>query len=185
MANKYVERDEAPFKEKLWKVLDQAMEDVARRELVGRRLLHVKGPFGLGFKTVSLGDVEAQPGVSYSLTLPLFYIYKTFTLNLRDIAAYEKQGVILDTSSVVRATLECARMEDQVLFKGSADVPGLITAKGVSSSKLSSWEEVGKAADDVITAVTELDKKGFHGPYTLAFPLSGIIYCSGDTPRGI
>jgi len=34
--------------------------------------------------------------------------------------------------------------------------------------KLSAWDKVGVAADDLIKAITILDNAGFHGPYTLA-----------------
>ncbi|MCX6675018.1 MAG: family 1 encapsulin nanocompartment shell protein, partial [Methanothrix sp.] len=54
------------------------------------------------------------------------------------------------------------------IFQGTRGLPGLISSKGVSELKLSSWDAMGKAVEDVISAVTMLDKAGFHGPYSLA-----------------
>jgi uncharacterized linocin/CFP29 family protein len=34
--------------------------------------------------------------------------------------------------------------------------------------RLSSWEQVGTAQNDVIAAVRALDEVGFHGPYAVA-----------------
>jgi uncharacterized linocin/CFP29 family protein len=34
--------------------------------------------------------------------------------------------------------------------------------------KLSSWDEIGTAAGNIINAITELDSAGYHGPYSLA-----------------
>ena len=38
----------------------------------------------------------------------------------------------------------------------------------LQSLHLSAWDKIGKAVEDIISAVTILDKAGFHGPYTLA-----------------
>jgi len=59
-------------------------------------------------------------------------------------------------------------MEDNLIFKGTKEAPGLLTAKGNSQIKLSPWEEAGSATEDIIRALTILDKDGFHGPYALA-----------------
>lgn len=168
MANKYLARGDAPFGEKLWKTLDDAMIEAAKSRLVGRRLLHVEGPFGLGLKSVPLRDVEVKPGVLAGESLPLLMIQKEFALGVRDLAGYEREKIALDLSALTETALECAALEDDLLFNGTKGMPGLLTAKGVSRHKLTPWEKVGTAADDVIQAVTALDGAGFHGPYSLA-----------------
>ncbi len=168
MANKYLARDDAPFGDKMWNLIDTAMTEAAKRLLVGRRLLHVDGPFGLGLKSVPLQDEKTESGLIAGRSLPVLLIEQPFTLGARDLANYESQQVAFDPSPVVQAARECARLEDDLIFNGAAGVPGLLTAAGVNKLDLSAWDEAGAAAADVIRALTVLDEAGFHGPYSLA-----------------
>jgi len=75
-----------------------------------------------------------------------------------------------DTSYALRARARpaaCASAEDALIFQGAPGIPGLLSAKGSQSVKISPWEAVGAAADEIIGAVTALDDAGFHGPYTM------------------
>jgi uncharacterized linocin/CFP29 family protein len=168
MTNKYLSRGDAPIEEKTWGKLDDIMLQAARSVLAGRRILNIDGPYGLGLKTVALSDPEITSAPVVSPVLPLALIYRGFTMSKRDLAAYEKDGIFLDTKAVAAAAIECAKLEDGLVFNGAKDVPGLLTSKGSSQIKLSSWDEVGTAATDIIKAVTELDNAGYHGPYALA-----------------
>lgn len=167
MANKYLAREDAPFGSETWKVLDSTMVEAAKRELVGRRLLHIEGPFGLGLKAVPLGDAETESGLIASQVLPVLLIRETFTLGARDLANYERDGIELDTAAVAKAAITCAQREDKLIFNGAANMPGLLT-KAANTVTLSAWDKIGAAADDIIKAITTLDRAGFHGPYTLA-----------------
>jgi uncharacterized linocin/CFP29 family protein len=168
MTNKYLGREAAPFGSEIWELLDAAMKEAARNELIGRRLLDVEGPFGLGLKSVPLEDLETESGLVTSQVMPVVFIRKPFTLGTRDLAYYEREGVVLDTCPVSETARLCARYEDNLIFHGTANVPGLLTVKGSNSMKLLSWEEVGAAANGIIEAITRLDDAGFHGPYSLA-----------------
>jgi len=168
MANKYLAREDTPFGSEIWEVLDAAMKEAAESRLVGRRLLDVEGPFGLGLKSVPLGDAETESGLIASQVLPVVFIQKTFSLGTRDLANYEREGIALDTCPVSETARECARLEDDLIFHGIANVPGLLTAGDSNSMNLLSWEEVGAAAKGIIEAISRLDDAGFHGPYSLA-----------------
>jgi uncharacterized linocin/CFP29 family protein len=174
MANKYLAREDAPFESEIWGALDEAMVDVAKGVLVGRRLLEVEGPYGLGLKSAPLKDETLQSGMIATEPLPLILIYEEFDLGARDLANYELRGISLDRSAVADATLAVAEREDALVFYGSEElgVPGLLTAEGTGSVSLWDWDEVGNAVDNVIEAVTTLDEAGFHGPYALALPPS-------------
>jgi uncharacterized linocin/CFP29 family protein len=100
--------------------------------------------------------------------IPLALISQGFTIAKRDVAAFERDGVILDTKPIAITAIECAKIEDEMIFKGTKDISGLLTARGSNNLKLSSWSEIGTAADDLIKAITTLDAAGFHGPYCLA-----------------
>lgn len=168
MANNYLARNGAPFGPEIWEKLDFAMKEAAESQLVGRRLLNVDGPFGLGLKSVPLGDEEAESGLIASQVLPVVLIQKSFTLGTRDLANYEREPVILDTCPVSDTARECARLEDSLIFNGTTDVPGLLTMGASNSMNLLAWDEVGAAAKGIIEAITRLDDAGFHGPYSLA-----------------
>ncbi len=170
MANKYLAREDAPFGSDLWRALDEAMMEAAKGQLVGRRLLELEGPYGLGLKSVPLKDEMTETGLIASDVLPLILIYEEFDLAARDLANYELQGITLDRSAVAEAAVAAAGREEDLILYGSDElgVPGLLTVDGAGSVPLSDWAEVGAALEDLIEAVTVLDQANFHGPYTLA-----------------
>ncbi|MBM4465673.1 MAG: bacteriocin [Chloroflexi bacterium] len=184
MANKYLAREDAPFGSETWEVLDAAMMEAAKSQLVGRRLLHIEGPFGLGLKVVPWRDVEVESGLRVSEFLPVMLIQKTFTLGVRDLASYERDGIALDTSAVREAAIECAWLEDGLIFNGAPPIPGLLTVEEANVLELSPWDEVGTAAEDIIKALTILDGAGFHGPYTLALAPGRYNLLFRRYPRG-
>lgn len=184
MVNKYLAREDAPFGPETWKVLDGAMVEAAKSVLTGRRLLHIEGPYGLGLKVVPMQDTEVEAGLIASPIIPLSLIQTTFTLGKRDLAAYERDGVSLDTTVVAKAAIECARLEDGLIFNGAPAVPGLLAVEGSNTLELSSWGEVGTAAEDIIKAVTTLDGAGFHGPYCLALAPSRYNLLFRRYPQG-
>ena len=170
MANKYLAREDAPSGSEVWNALDEAMVEAAKGLLVGRRVLELEGPYGLGLKSVPLKDETTESGLISGKTLPLILIQEGFDLAARDLANFEMQGLTLDRSGVADAALSVAEREDDLIFNGSdeLEVPGLMTVEGAKSMELSDWSDVGAAANDLIQAVTTLDEAGFHGPYTLA-----------------
>ena len=184
MGNKYLAREDAPFGSDTWKMLDATMVEVAKSQLVGRRLLHIEGPFGVGLKVVPLRDVRSESGLTASEVLPVLMIQKTFTLGTRDLASYERDGMGLDTSPVAEAATECARLEDDLILNGAPGMPGLLTTEGSHELNLSAWDEVGAAADEIIQAITTLDRAGFHGPYSLALAPARYNLLFRRYPRG-
>jgi uncharacterized linocin/CFP29 family protein len=168
MANKYLAREDAPFGSDTWKLLDTTMIETARSQLVGRRLLHIEGPFGMGLKVVPLQDTKSESGLTVSNVLPVVMVQQAFALGTRDLASYERDGMGLDTGPVAEAAAACAHTEDDLIFYGAPGMRGLLTAEGINEFKLSAWKDAGAAADDIIQAITTLDSAGFHGPYALA-----------------
>ncbi|HMK92737.1 MAG TPA: family 1 encapsulin nanocompartment shell protein, partial [Thermoleophilia bacterium] len=161
-------RDAAPIGSALWERLDQAMVGVATSQLAGRRLLEVRGPFGLGLKDLSLPDAEVGEGLLVSDSIPLVLVQRGFALSTRDLAAYEREPTSMNLGPLVEAALAVARLEDEVIFNGTARGGGLLTTEGIASVALPSWNDVGSATQTVIAAADQLDDNGFHGPYTLA-----------------
>ncbi len=168
MANKYLGREGAPFDEGIWEMIDGVMKNAAVSTMVGRRLLSLEGPYGLGLKFIPMPDKKISEGVTASQVLPVMYIYKNFQLDVREIANYERDKIALDLSPVAEAAIWCAKNEDNIIFNGTGSNPGLLNSEGSHKAELSSWQNIGQAADDIIKAVSTLDAAGFHGPYSLA-----------------
>ena len=177
MGGNYLHREDAPFADEVWEKIDEAAVGAAKTQLSGRRLLDTEGPFGPALKSLPLKDQEVedaseQEGVTVraSCMLPVARIQAEFTLPIRDVAAFEQRGMPLDVGSVAGAAISCARQEDSLIFNGSdaLKTAGLMNADDTQSVSLGGWEEVGEAAEDLISAVTTLDEAGYHGPYTLA-----------------
>jgi len=192
MSEKFLHRSEAPFSDKVWQAIDEAVVEAAKTQLTARRLLSIEGPYGLGLKAIPGPDVPvdekgaAGAVVSASSMIPVALLQSSFTLAARDIAAFEGTGLPLPLKSAADAAIACARQEDALVLYGSGrlGVEGLLTAKGTKSLKLKAWKEVGAAVEDLIQAVTKLDEAGFHGPYALALEPSRYNLLFRRYPQG-
>ena len=168
MEKTYLGREEAPINAETWKLLDATMIEAAKSQLSGRRLLSIEGPFGFGLKVIPLSDYEITDGITNSPFIPVNLVTTRFLLNKRDLAASERDRLILDAGPVAVAAMACAAKEDDIIFNGINAVPGLMKAKGSGSLALTKWDKAGIAADQIINAVTQLDDAGFHGPFCMA-----------------
>jgi uncharacterized linocin/CFP29 family protein len=185
MENNYLGREDAPIGSETWKALDSTMAEAAKSVLAGRRLLHTEGPYGLGLKAVPLQDCRTEGGLIVSCFLPVNMILKTFLMSKRDLAATEREGLPIDTAVVADTAIDVAMQEDSLIFNGATGLQGLMNAEGTGKYKMASWETtIGKAADDVISAITLLDKAGFHGPYTMALAPSRYNLLFRRYPQG-
>lgn len=176
MSEKYLNRDDAPFEQKVWEALDNAVVGAARSRLSGRKLLTVEGPYGLGLRALPMQertvreDRNAGSSISVSVPWPLAFLSAEFRIPVREIASFEELGLPFNLRPAVNAAQEIARLEDDLIFNGAGEmrVDGLLNVPGRQTVGISGWENIGAAADAVIGAVTTLDRAGFPGPYTLA-----------------
>jgi len=157
--------------------IEHAAVSAAREILTGRRILEVKGPYGLALTSVEVGNddlhQERAPGeasavVSRALSVPM--IYRRFSLSKRRVAAFEETGQPLNLKVVEDAGQAVAAREEEFVYYGQTgfQLPGLTTAEGRNSVKGGNWNKVDEALDSVIEAVNILDGKGYRGPYGLA-----------------
>jgi len=182
---KYLNREAAPISAKVWEEIDELVVSTAKSLLVGRKLLDVQGPLGLGFKAViSKTEKVAETGpplsarVLCSPSIPLPQIYSSFPLSISMIEAYEDYKQPLDLSAVLQATKNCVFREDELIFWGyeRLGITGILNTPGVQKSALGDWKKVGQAIEDVIQAANQLDRAGYPGPYALA--LASPLYNS-------
>ncbi len=170
----YLQREDAPFGEEVWELLDATVAGAAASQLSVRRIVETVGPYGYGLKQLPGTDemVAEQDGVSIaaSRAIPVIQLSASFVLSRRDIAAFKASGVTPSLAPAAQAALAMAAQEDKILLEGSKKnaVTGLTNTEGISKVTLRDWKEVGAAVDNLIEAVSVLDKAGFHGPYSLA-----------------
>lgn len=186
MSDKFLHRKDAPFQDKVWHIIDETIVAAAKSQLCGRRLLHTEGPYGLALKTLLSGDFRVDEKTIEGTTLtascaaPVAMTQSGFKLAVRDIAAFEETGLPFDLAPAANAAIACARQEDMMIFNGSKTLGlnGLLSADHSQSFELRPWDDIGTAAQDIISAVTLLDDAGFHGPYTLALApkLYNLLY---------
>lgn len=176
MSEDFLNRGDAPFEDKIWEQIDRTVQSVASRVLSARKLLHIEGPYGLGLKFVPEHDQVVSEESSGALTvssagaIPLAFLVNKFSLNSRDLDQFASSGIMFDMKEMVSSVLALADKEDKLLFYGSSalGVRGMMNTPGTLKSKLKSWKKIGDATDTVISAIEQLDKAGFHGPYSLA-----------------
>ncbi|MFY9749982.1 MAG: family 1 encapsulin nanocompartment shell protein [Methanoregula sp.] len=168
MANNYLGRDDAPIEASTWKLIDDMMVQAAKSQIAGRRILPIEGPYGFGLKAIPMGDYAVEDGIIGSTAIPMTMIRTEFSLAKRDLASFERDHLVLDTTPVACAAMDAAAKEDRIVFSGLAGISGLLNTDGAGSLTLAKWDKIGAAADQIIDAVTKLDAAGFHGPYSMA-----------------
>jgi uncharacterized linocin/CFP29 family protein len=176
--------DENPLDEREWEHLKAVVIDVARRRLVGRRIIDIHGPLGAGVQTIvhdhftgtTMGQLgltgEGDPDPMRSVRreagiIPI--ISKDFILHWRDLETSRLTGVALDTAIAAGAAAFCADREDHLVFFGDSEMgyEGLTTVEGRLTLDLGDWTVPGQPFSDVVRATESLVQAGHYGPYAL------------------
>lgn len=181
----YLARGGAPFSGNLWGQIDEAVNETARKVLIGRRFLSVFGPLGAGAQSIQ-NDKSTKDEVSENgqvKTVGRSYqeisqLYTDFTLLWRDLENNEKSGWPLELSSALAAAQSLARKEDELIFFGNSflGVEGLLNAEGAASITRSDWNTGENAFTDIAGGLSQLNRQGMIGRYALC--LSPDLYCS-------
>ncbi|HAH62406.1 MAG TPA: bacteriocin [Treponema sp.] len=174
----YLSRENVSLPDGLWKQIDSAVVETARRILTGRRFLPVFGPLGIGTESVSVDDAKniaevSKDGITVTkgrtyVELPL--INADFTLLARDLESSSKSGIPVSMSSVTAAAETCAVNEDRMIYFGNKNFgyEGLLSASGTRKMELKDWKTGENAFSDVAAAIGMLAEKNLYGPYALA-----------------
>ena len=175
--------EENPLNDQEWENIKTVVIDVARKRLIGRRIVDLHGPLGAGVQTIVhdhfsgttigriglLGEEESDPVRSVrreSGIIPLIYKDFIFTGGHRDRPA---GGTPLDTSAAAGAAAFCADAEDDLIFNGSVEMgyEGLMVVEGRHVLTTRDWAEAGQRFQDVVDATPALVQGGFYGPYAM------------------
>jgi uncharacterized linocin/CFP29 family protein len=175
---------ENPLREDEWARLNETVIQVARRSLVGRRILDIYGPLGAGVQTVPHDEYTGvSPGaidiVGEQETASVFtdarkfktipIIYKDFLLHWRDIEAARLHNMPLDVSAAAGAAALCAQQEDELIFYGDPKLghEGLMNATGRLTVPLGDWTISGAGYLAIVEATRKLNESGHYGPYAV------------------
>src|SRR5262249_238275 len=165
----FLGHSENPLREEEWGRLNETVIQVARRSLVGRRILDLYGPLGPGVQTVphdeysgvSAGAVdivgEQETATVFAdrwkvKTMPT--LYKDFLLHWRDIEAARSHNQPLDVSAAAGAAALCAQQEDELIFHGDTKLghEGLMNTTGRLTVQLDNWAEPGQGYVSIVEA---------------------------------
>lgn len=187
----FLGHSENPLREEEWARLNETVIQVARRSLVGRRILDLYGPLGAGVQTVPHDEYSGvSPGavdiVGEQETATVFtdqrkfttipIIYKDFLLHWRDIEQARTHNMPLDVSAAAGAAALCAQQEDELIFYGDQKLKneGLMNATGRLTAQLGNWAEPGGGFKSIVEATRQLNEHGHYGPYAVV--LSPRLY---------
>ncbi len=179
------DRDAAPFGQEVWDALDRAALSGANEVRAVRRLLGVLGPLGFdaragvaedtavdvaGEEAGGEDEAEGRTHVHVPRVRALPVLHRTFSLGARQVEALSRRGEPLVLTSAAEAGRRMGGMEDRLLLQGHAGarVRGLLEHEGAVALGLGDWGDPGRAADELLDALTRLDQAGRHGPYAAA-----------------
>jgi uncharacterized linocin/CFP29 family protein len=179
-----LDRKSAPLRDQDWTRLDEAVISVAKRTLVGRRIIEVLGPLGAGVYSMPYSVFSGKTPVGLDLVgenddfvveatarkniiLPM--LYKDFKLFWRDVEADQHLGLPLDVSTAAVAANFVTMKEDDLIFNGNVELGhiGLLSAEGRNIVQRGNWEETGGALNDVLNGIKALTAAGHFGPYAM------------------
>jgi uncharacterized linocin/CFP29 family protein len=178
-----MEKQREFLSEQEWKRMDETVVEAVKRQLIGRRFIDIYGPLGEGIQSV-INDIFEEPqggGISLrgeslemsqptrriNLSIPM--LYKDFILYWRDLEQAKTLGIPIDMSPAANAAIQCARLEDELIFNGSSEfeLSGLMNVKGRLTHIRSDWMKSGKAFEDVVEAISKLQEMNHTGPYAM------------------
>ena len=88
-------------------------------------------------------------------------------------------------SEAAQAARRIARAEDRLLFAGSpaAGVRGLLEHEGAVEVAPGDWSDPGRAADDLLGVLAQLEAAGGHGPFAVAVVAGALLSAPAAAPR--
>lgn len=193
----FLMREDAPLSAEEWSQIDAAVVGVAKKLLVGRRLIEIFGPLGPGTQHIAVSRYQVTEACLHKsgggqcgegcqcdgdcdpvdlsgreiIELPL--IHKDFVLRWRDIAASRQLNMPLDVSPAMAAAAMVAQKEDQLIF-------GDLLASAGTKVSAADWQEPGNAFANMVAAASALAQAGFFGPYAAA--VSPAVYALMHRP---
>lgn len=184
-------RNAAPLTPRAFQALDEAVAQVARHTLTGRRVADFDGPRGWEHQATRLGTMkpcatrEGQAVVCVPDVALLAEIRADFTMPWSALELFERGAPALDTTPAESAAREVALAEDRLVLYGEPVGQGFLTSPKSPSVTVADWGKPGQALADVLRAVERLDSLGIPGPYELVLsPARYYAFLQGSEEGG-
>lgn len=159
----YLMRDAAPIGAEGWAKIDEKVIGIVKKNLVGRRFIHLVGPLGWGVEVVpTFGFTETDGAAVATETgeyLRLQELGQEFVLRAKHLAMAEQTPFGLDTGAIAIAATKLAKAEDELLLGG--------LLKAAKAMELGTWDEMGGPFRAIAGATAALRQDGFDAPYAV------------------
>ena len=185
-------RDAAPLSARVWKQIDEAVNQSARHVLTARRIATFDGPHGWDqLVAARLGTMtpcqtrEGKATVCRPEVVLLAEVRAEFSLPWPAIELFERGAPSLDTRPAEDAAREIALAEDRLALYGQPMGIGFLTGHDSPRVRTGDWTQPGRMIADVLKAVEILDTRGIGGPYELVLsPTRYFEYLQAEGDHG-
>jgi uncharacterized linocin/CFP29 family protein len=185
-------REAAPLSARVWKEIDEAVDQAARHVLTARRVATFDGPYGWDHLVASrLGTMmpcqtrEGKATVCRPEVVLLAEVRAEFSVPWAAIELFERGAPRLDTQPAEEAAREVALAEDRLALYGEPMGSGFLTSSASPRIRAGDWTQPGRLLADVLKAVEVLDTAGMSGPYELVLSASRYFtYLQADGDHG-
>ncbi len=166
-------RSLAPVSSEAWEEIEEEAKDVLDLKLTGRKVVDLKGPYGLDFAAVNNGRSEAIDGevggVEYKrrLTTPAVEIKVPFTLEIEELDKADRGAPDVELDPVIDAADKLAAAENSIIFHGqsTSGLEGIISASEHETFSIS--DQIEKIMSQLARAKEKLFDEDIGGPYSL------------------
>jgi uncharacterized linocin/CFP29 family protein len=167
-------RDKAPISAAALGEIDAQAARTLRANLVARKLVDVKGPYGWTYSGVSKGALESvghegEVGYGVRAVSPLVETRVDFDLSAFELHNIDRGSSNPDLAPVERAAAEAAAFEDKVVFEGfeSAAIEGFKNVRENPAIELPA-NDPGVFLKGIIKAAGKSNKEySISGPFAL------------------
>lgn len=167
-----LKRELAPLTEKAWEEIDSRANEVLKTQLTARKSVHVNGPKGIDYNSISegkLGIIKGNKGEVRSskyMVTPLIETRFTFELNRWEMDNLERGAKDVDLGPLEEAVEKIAEFEDNAVYNGykSGDIKGLMD---YAQKSLSFGEDDASIMDSITEGMIMLQDAYADKPYNL------------------
>jgi len=185
-------RASAPLSERIWKEVDEAVDQAARHVLTARRIATFDGPHGWDQLVASrLGTMtpcqtrEGKATVCRPEVVLLAEVRAEFSLPWTAVELVERGAPKLDTRTAEDAAREVALAEDRLALYGEPMGSGFLTSSESPRIRTGDWTVAGQMMADLLKGVEILDARGLAGPYEVVLsPTRYFQYLQAEGDHG-
>ncbi len=167
-----LKKELAPLSAEVWQEIEKRTAEVLTSRLSARKAVHVEGPKGWDFTSISEGRLDlsgengdVRTGV-YRIS-PLTEARVSFTLNRWELDNLSRGAKDIDLGPLEAAAAKIADFEEQAIYSGysAGGIVGL--QKSASNEGIPFGKDSSSIMEGVSKAMIALQKQSVAGPYSL------------------